>query len=102
MGLAGPCLTPRDLFVYRKTQAFSGTQHGILCKSQVGKAYLSLRGIHGPAVSCQNAKGLIDSFVLNYMFDLISTLRLLYMEHPQSLCIDAVLFILYLFSTAPV
>lgn len=41
----------------------------------VGEVHVSLRGTHGPTVRCQNAKSLIDSLVLNCMFELISTLR---------------------------
>lgn len=47
---------------------------------------MSLRGTHDPTVRCQNANGLIDSLMLNCLFELISTLRPLYMEECQSLC----------------
>lgn len=48
----------------------------------VGKVLVSLRGTHDLTVRCQNAKGLIDSLVLNCMFELISTLGPRYMEGP--------------------
>lgn len=55
----------------------------------MGKVLVSLRGTCDPTVRCQNANGLIDSLMLNCLFELISTLRPLYMEECQSLCPNA-------------
>lgn len=53
-------------------------------------------GEHDPAVTCQNAKGLIDRPVLNCVFELISTVRPRYKGWgcPQSLFFSVVLLIL--------
>lgn len=53
-------------------------------------------GEHDPAVTCQNAKGLIDRPVLNCVFELISTVRPHYKGWgcPQSLFFSVVLLIL--------
>lgn len=39
-----------------------------------GKQLVSLIRTHDPSVRCQNAKGLIDSLVLNCLFELINAL----------------------------
>lgn len=71
-----------------KQKAFLLGLNAAICeedKCNVGKVLMSLRGTHDPTVRCQNAKGLIDSLVLNCMFELISTLRPSYVADPQPL-----------------
>ena len=49
----------------------------VKAKRNVAKVLLSLRGTHDPAVTWPlEARGVIDSLVLNCMFELISTLAL--------------------------
>lgn len=57
-------------------------------KYNVVKVLMSLKGIHDPTVKCKNARGLIDSLVLNWLFKLIRKLRSRYIEDDQSQCIN--------------
>lgn len=59
-------------------------------KNNVGKVLVSLRGTRDLAVRCQNANGLIDSHVLNCLFELISKLKPCCLVDDQAMCIHVV------------